>query len=66
MVRDGVDLEGKRVSIYYDDRSSHNEVAKKTGICLKDTPSKIFIENMKGYLEIIPYYKIVRIVEAEG
>jgi len=63
--RNGVSLEKKKIAIYFDD-FSENQIAKKTGICLKDTSTKIFIENTKGNVEVIPYCKIIRIVEIGG
>lgn len=62
MDRCGMSLEKKQVAIYFDDFSD-NQVAKKTGYCVKDTDSKVFIKNSKGFIEVIPYCKIIRIVE---
>lgn len=54
--------QGTKVNIYFLDFSD-NKVSKKTGIVIKDTPHKIFIRNSRGYMEIIPYSKIVRVIE---
>jgi len=62
LARQGVDLKGKIVNIYFLDHSD-NKVSKKTGKCLKDTSHKITIENSRGYAEIIPYCRIIRVIE---
>lgn len=63
--RRGVELEGKKVNIYFMDQSD-KQISKKTGIVLKDSPTKIIIQNLRGFTEIIPYYRIVRVVESGG
>jgi hypothetical protein len=65
MDRSGVALEGKNVNIYFLDNSD-NQISRKSGLCLKDLPTKIIIENTRGYVEVIPYYRIIRVVEREG
>lgn len=60
------DLTGKKVSIYYDDKSNYNTVAKKDGLCIEDTNYKIVIKNTSGFTEIIPYSRIIRIIEVPG
>ena len=58
-----MELKGKRVSIYYDDKSAYNKISKKDGILIEDDSRVITIQNKAGYIERIPYYVIVRVIE---
>jgi len=58
----GVELEGKNVHIYFLDFSG-DTIGKKTGYCVKDSENKILIQNTRGFLECIPYCRVVRVVE---
>ena len=61
-----IDLCGKRVWIYFDDHSGYDKVAKKEGLVLQDNDRRIIIQNTSGYTEVIPYYRIVRVIEIPG
>jgi len=59
-------LEGKKVKIYFDDKSSSQKIGFKIGLCVLDNNYKIAIKNNQGYLEVIPYYQIIRVIETGG
>jgi len=61
-----MDLKNKDVSIYYDDSSNYNKVARKDGHCLDDTDHKITIRNQSNFIEVIPYSRIIRVIEKVG
>ena len=61
-----MDLKDKRVSIYYDDKAQYNKVAKKDGFCLEDNDRVIVVRNNSGFIEKIPYYRIIRVIEIPG
>ena len=55
-------LIGKDVAIYYDDKFKYNHISKKDGNCLADNDRVITIRNTSGYIEKIPYYRIIRVL----
>ena len=61
-----MDLKNKRVAIYYDDKANYGKIAKKDGFCLYDDSRVIVIRNTSGFIEKIPYYRIVRVLEIPG
>jgi len=61
-----IDLVGKKVWIYYDDHSGYDQVAKKEGIVLDDTGKVLIFKNANGYIEAIPWYRIIRCIEIPG
>jgi len=61
-----MELKGKKVAIYYDDKSYGNNIAKKDGFCLDDNDRVIVIRNTAGFIEKIPYYRIIRVIEIPG
>ena len=58
-----MDLINKRVAIYYDDKANYGHIAKKDGLCVDDDNWCITIRNASGFLEKIPYRRIIRIIE---
>ena len=61
-----MELKGKRVAIYYDDKANYQKIAKKDGFCLDDNDRVIVIRNTSGFIEKIPYYRIIRVIELPG
>ena len=61
-----IELIGKMVWIYYDDHSGKDSVGRKEGLVLQDSERRIIIQNTSGYTEIIPYYRIIRVIEIPG
>lgn len=61
-----ISLDGKRVWIYFDDHSGQDQVSKKEGLVLQDSERRIIIRNQSGYTEVIPYYRIIRVIEIPG
>lgn len=61
-----IELIGKQVAIYFDDKTSNYHIAKKDGLCLDDNDRTITIRNQAGYIEKIPYYRIVRVIQIPG
>ena len=49
-----MDLKGKQIAIYYDDKSSYNTVAKKDGFCIDDNDRVIVIRNTSGFIKKYP------------
>lgn len=59
-----IELSGKKVWIYFDDHSGNHRVAKKEGLVLQDSERRIIIRNTAGYTEVIPYFRIIRVIES--
>ena len=57
-----MELTNKRVTIQFDDKSGNN-ISRKDGLCLDDNNYAITIRNTAGFIEKIPYYRIIRIIE---
>jgi len=55
-------LTNKQVSVYFDDKSSSG-VTRKDGEFLQIENNAIYIKNTGGTVEIIPLYRVIRIVE---
>lgn len=58
-----VSLESKRVSIYFDDHSGYDKIAKKEALILSDTGRILIFRNAAGFTEAIPWYRIIRVIE---
>ena len=61
-----MNLTNKQVAIYYDDKCNYGHIAKKDGFCLYDSDRVIVIRNTSGFIEKIPYYRIIRVIEIPG
>ncbi len=55
-------LTTKEITIYYDDKSN-STVGRKDGTFLELTNNSIVLRNTNGAVEIIPLYRVIRIVE---
>ena len=53
----------QQVTIYYDDRSHGNNIARKDGFLLGFESNSVIIKNTNGFRELIPLNRIIRIIE---
>jgi uncharacterized protein (UPF0248 family) len=61
-----IDLIGKQVAVYFDDKRYGNNISKKDGQVIDDNDLVITIRNTSGLIERIPYHRIIRVIVTGG
>ncbi len=56
-------LIGKQVSIYFDDG---DRVTRKDGQCTEILTNAIIIQDVKGWYQLIPFNRVIRVIEQGG